>query len=74
MVKSSRTKSRQLKDKRKQIGRHPLVTQMCLIHSDFKHFYASETKDFRLGRKLSSIMSEKPLSIMRMNAAAVTAD
>jgi hypothetical protein len=47
---------------------------MCLIHSDFKHFYARETKDFRLGCKLSSIMREKPLSIMRMNAAAVTAD
>jgi hypothetical protein len=29
---------------------------MCLIHRDFKHFNATNTKDFRTRRKVPSIM------------------
>jgi len=47
---------------------------MCLIHRDFKHFHATETKDFRSFRKGSSIMQTKLLSIMRTNAGRVTPD
>jgi hypothetical protein len=47
---------------------------MCLIHGDFKHFRGARTKDFRDRRKVSSIISAKVLSIMRADAALVTAD
>jgi hypothetical protein len=46
--------------------------QMCLIHGDFKHFAASNAKQFRHCRKVSSIMSAKVLSIMRADAGRVT--
>jgi hypothetical protein len=45
---------------------------MCPIHSDFKHFPASKAKDFRLRRKVSSIMRAKLLSIMRADAGPMT--
>jgi hypothetical protein len=37
---------------------------MCPIDADFKHFHAAEAKDFRLRRKV--------LSIMRADAGQVT--
>jgi hypothetical protein len=30
--------------------------EMCPIHADFKHFRAREAKEFRVSRKVSSIM------------------
>jgi hypothetical protein len=45
---------------------------MCLIHADFKHFHAPETKEFPHSRKVSSIMSAKVLSIMRAGDARLT--
>jgi hypothetical protein len=47
---------------------------MCLIHSYFKHFRATKAKDFRIRRKVSSIMCAKVLSIMPANAGLVTTD
>jgi hypothetical protein len=47
---------------------------MCLIHGDFKQFRGPKAKDFRIARKVPSIMSAKVLSIMRSNAAQVTPD
>jgi hypothetical protein len=47
---------------------------MCLIHREFKHFNGAKTKDFRVRRKVPSIMSAKVLSIMRADAHPVTAD
>jgi len=47
---------------------------MCPIDADFKHFHGVEAKDFRLRRKVSSIMRAKVLSIMLENAGPVTAD
>ena len=32
------------------------IKQMCLIHREFKHFAAQNTKQFRHFRKVSSIM------------------
>ncbi len=46
------------------------ISQMCLIHSDFKHFPASKTKDFQFHRKVSSIMRAKLLSIIRAECRA----
>jgi hypothetical protein len=45
---------------------------MCLIHSDFKHLLHGKAKDFRLARKVSSIMSAKVSSIMRAGDAGLT--
>jgi hypothetical protein len=47
---------------------------MCPIYGDFKHFVRAETKEFRLCRKVSSIMRAKVLSIMPAIAGQVTAD
>jgi hypothetical protein len=47
---------------------------MCGIHADFKHFHAPKAKDFRMCRKVSSIMLAKVLSIMPANAGPVTGD
>jgi hypothetical protein len=47
---------------------------MCLIHLKFKHFHAGKAEEFRLSRKVSSIMSAKVLSIMPMEEGPVTAD
>jgi hypothetical protein len=47
---------------------------MCLIHLDFKHFYAAKTEEFRQHCKVSSIMRAKVLSIMPIEAKPVTAD
>jgi hypothetical protein len=47
---------------------------MCPIHADFNHFHASEAKEFRIRRKVSSIMCAKVLSIMRANGWQVTSD
>jgi hypothetical protein len=58
-----------------EVANAPLLTdQMCLIHRDFKHFHGTGTKDFRVRRKVPSIMSAKVLSIMRANAGLVTPD
>jgi hypothetical protein len=45
---------------------------MCLIHSDFKRLLHRKAKDFRLSRKVSSIMSAKDLSIMTAGDAGLT--
>ena len=50
------------------------TNEMCLIHLDFKHFYAGNTEEFRQRRKVSSIMSAKVLSIMPIEGTPVTAD
>jgi hypothetical protein len=47
---------------------------MCPIDADFKRFHAMEAKEFRLRRKVSSIMHAKVLSIMPPNAEPVTSD
>jgi hypothetical protein len=47
---------------------------MCLIHADFKHFCAAETKEFQQRRNDSSIMRAKVLSIMRADAGQGTFD
>jgi hypothetical protein len=63
-----------LKEDRRALDANLGTFQMCLIHKDFKHFPASNPKDFRLRRKVSSIMRAKLLSIMRTNAVRVTPD
>jgi len=45
-----------LKEDRRELDANLGTFQMCLIHKDFKHFPASNPKDFRLRRKVSSIM------------------
>jgi len=45
---------------------------MCLIHREFKHFAAQNTKQFRHFRKVSSIMRAKVLSIMLPESGQVT--
>jgi hypothetical protein len=76
MVKRSRTKSRQLKEDcggvEEGLKANQLNHEMCPIHADFKHFHAKEAKEFRLRRKVSSIMCAKVLSIMRADARRVT--
>jgi hypothetical protein len=47
---------------------------MCPIYGDFKHFVRAKAKEFRLWRKVSSIMRTKVLSIMPAIAWQVTAD
>jgi hypothetical protein len=47
---------------------------MCLIHLNFKHFHAAETKEFRQRGKVSSIIAAKVLSIMRNEGEPVTPD
>ena len=49
-----------------------MTLQMCLIHSYFKHLLGPKAKEFRLARKVSSIMSAKVLSIMRAGDAGLT--
>ena len=61
-----------LKEGRSGATANQLIHEMCLIHADFKHFHDPKTKDFRIRRKVSSIMWAKVLSIMRANAAPVT--
>jgi hypothetical protein len=51
-----------------------LIDEMCLIHADFKHFYAPESKEFQQRRNDSSIIRAKVLSIMRANAGQGTFD
>ena len=48
------------------------VSQMCLIHREFKHFAMPNGKQFRHFRKVSSIMYAKVLSIMLPDAGRVT--
>ena len=48
--------------------------EMCLIHLEFKHFYATKRQEFQQPRKVSSIMRAKVLSIMPTDAGPVTAD
>ena len=76
MVKRSRTESRELKEDGRRTGgdasANQLIHEMCLIHTDFKHFHAPKTKDFQARGKVSSIMWAKVLSIMRANAGPVT--
>jgi hypothetical protein len=47
---------------------------MCPIDADFKRFHETEAKEFRLRRKVSSIMRAKVLSIMPPDAGPVTSD
>jgi hypothetical protein len=56
MVKSSRTKSQRLRRIEAGPDANQPVLQMCPIHRYFKHFHGPETKDFRLRRKVPSIM------------------
>jgi hypothetical protein len=56
MVKRSRTKSQEFKKDWRGLDARQQSGQMCLIHRDFKHFYAAKAKDFRVHRKLPSIM------------------
>ena len=69
MVKRSRTKSQGFEGHSKGVEESPEANQqtlqMCLIYNDFKHLLQRKAKDFRLARKVSSIMSAKVLSIMR---------
>jgi hypothetical protein len=63
-----------LKEHRRKLECKPLGHQMCPILADFKHFRAAKAKEFRLCRKVSSIMRAKVLSIMPANAGLVTGD
>jgi len=56
MVKSSRTKSSQFKEKRASPKSNHRSDQMFLIHKDFKRFHAARAKDFPHLRKVPSIM------------------
>ena len=51
---------------------NPKNQQMCLIHREFKHFGAPNTKQFRHFRNVSSIMCAKVLSIMLPESGRVT--
>jgi len=68
MVKRSGIKSLEIEGYSKGVEESPEANQqtlqMCPIHSDFKHLLHRKANDFRLSRKVSSIMSAKVLSIM----------
>ena len=78
MVKRSRIKSQgfegHARASRRALEADRQASQMCLIHSDFKHLLRRKANDFRLACKVSSIMSAKVLSIMRADAWPVTPD